>query len=137
MSQICASKRALPPIAAFSLAFVGIIASAGSLLASPPSRFESVIRFEFVVLDDETSTPVKGAALWLTDPFGRASGDGEDMAMLSDDRGNVALSRDFDLGELVNNVKDGNRFRVIGWRVKCCRRAIRRVQLRSSSAPGT
>jgi len=118
MSQFCASTRALAAITAVALAFAGIITWAGRLLASPPARFDSVIRLEFVVLDDDTSTPVKGAAVWLTDPFGGASGDGEDIATLSDDRGNAAPSRDFDLGELVNNVKDGNRFQVIGWRVK-------------------
>ena len=36
----------------------------------------------------------------------------------SDDHGRAAPSRDFNLGELVNEVDAGNQIRVLGWRVK-------------------
>lgn len=58
MSRFARSKMALVPITALSLVFAGVVALAGRLFASPPVRFDDVIRLEFVVLDDETSKPL-------------------------------------------------------------------------------
>jgi hypothetical protein len=118
MSRFSASKWAIVSILALTLAFAGIVILAGRLVAGPPVRFDDLLSLAFLVLDGETSSPIPGAALSLIDPFGNPSDDGDTDATLSDDRGRAVLSRDLDLGELVNKVKDGHQFRVLGWRVK-------------------
>ena len=104
MSRFSESKKGLVPVTALSLVFAGVAVLGGRLYAGPLARFDDVIRLEFVVLDDETSLPVKGAAVRLIDPLGGESDDGKDLATFSDDHGRAAPSRDFNLGELVNEV---------------------------------
>jgi hypothetical protein len=118
MSRFSEGRTSLVPTIASSLVFVGAVALAGRLMAGPLARFDDIVRLEFVLLDDETSLPVKGAAVRLMDPFGGVSDNGEDVATFSDQQGRAAPSRDFNLGELVNYMRDGNRFQVIGWRLK-------------------
>jgi hypothetical protein len=110
-------KKTLFRVSILSLVFAGAVVLGGRLSARPTAWFDDMIRLEFVVIDDETSLPVKDATLRLIDPFGNESDDGNDLAASSDDRGTVAISRDFELGQLLNNVKIGNQLRVCGWRV--------------------
>lgn len=120
--RVTGSKKAL----VLSLALTGLIAPAGRILAGPLSPLDDAKRFEFIVLDDETSQPIKDAAVWLIDPFGNASDDGDEFPTISDDRGRAPTSRDLDLGELVNDVEDGNQLRVFGWRVKVAAEGYRK-----------
>ena len=73
MSRFSESKRVFVPVTALSLVFAGVAVLGGRLYAGPLARFDDVIRLEFVVLDDETSRPVKGAAVRLIDPLGGES----------------------------------------------------------------
>ena len=97
--------------------FAGVLVVGGHLSARTAASFYDKLRLAFVVIDDVTSMPVKDATLRLIDPFGNESDDGNDLACFSDERGMVAISRDFDLGKLQNEVKIGNQLRVCGWRV--------------------
>ena len=118
MFPVSELKKIVVSVAFFSMVVAGVAALAGRLSATPRSQLDDVIRLEFVVVDDETALPVKGAAVRLLDPIGYESDDGEELVMFSDHRGKVALSRDFDLGKLVNDAKNGDRIKVVGWRVK-------------------
>jgi hypothetical protein len=125
MSRVSNSKKSLVSHPVLSLVLAGTAALAGRLVVGAPAQLDQVIRLEFVILDDETSRPVKDAAVQLIDPFGEESDDGEALVMFSDERGKAALSRDFDLGELLNDAKNGDRIRVVGWRVKVSARGYR------------
>ena len=116
MSRVSRMKKSLLDVAVLLL--VVAVAPSRDLFSRTLPELDGAIRLEFVVLDDETARPVKGAGVRLIDPFGYESDDGEELVMLSDDRGRVAISRDFDLGEVLNDAKNGNRIRVFGWRVK-------------------
>ena len=118
MSREFRLKKCPVPFIVFSFVLAGTAALGGRVGGGATTHFDDVIRLEFVILDDETSLPVKGAAVRVIDPFGNESDDGEELVMVSDDRGKVALSRDFDLGELANEPKHDDRIRVFGWRVK-------------------
>jgi hypothetical protein len=111
------NANAVIRVLVMSLGFAGIVTPHKPVLAPPLTCLDDTVRLEFVVLDDETSLPVRGAAVRVIDPFGDESHDRKDLAALSDDRGRAALSRNFDLGELVNDLRDGGGLKVRGWRV--------------------
>ena len=104
--------------AILALALAGFVALAELPFVAPLVTLPNIVRLQFVVLDDETSLPVKGAAVCLIDPFAYEGGDRDELVTTSDDRGDVTLSRTFDLGEVQNRFKKGHHIRVLGWRVK-------------------
>jgi hypothetical protein len=111
------TNKVLIPVAVLALILAGVAAASGRLVASPPGPLDDLIRLEFVVLDDETSLPIQGAAVRLFDPFGSQS-DCYNSPSFSDERGTASHLRDFDLGQILNEVKDGNGYKVFGWRLQ-------------------
>ncbi|QEH39000.1 hypothetical protein OJF2_76120 [Aquisphaera giovannonii] len=110
------SIRRNGPLLAFPLllSWGAITGYPGSLLADPPRGQAAGERPGFVVVDEETSQPIRRASVRIVDPFD----DDDETESFSDARGRAVLLREFALRRVLNEVTDGKRFKVHGWRVK-------------------
>jgi hypothetical protein len=117
MAQVSKMKRVVGAVGVLALAGAGIVALGGWLGAEPSGRIDDVVQLEFVVVDAQTSLPVKDAEVRLIDPFEYRSDDGDDVVFFQNEQGKVVVARDFDLGELLNDVPNGGQIKALGWRV--------------------
>jgi hypothetical protein len=86
MRRIFDFKNALIFFTVVSLIISGAVAQVGRLFAGSHLLNDDLTRLDFVILDSETSLPIKGANVRLVSPFDSLR-DGRGQATCTDDRG--------------------------------------------------